>query len=330
MGLDRGTKAPGQTPGASAVEVTDLAVSFGHGTSAVDALRGLSFRAPAGEVTALLGPNGAGKTTTVDILGGFLHPDSGAASVLGIDPGREPGRVRNLVGIMPQQPGVHTGLRPLEALELYAAFYESPLDPREMLSRVGLDTKVGTSFRRLSGGEQQRLSLALALIGAPRLAILDEPTAGVDPEGRLMIRELIADLRRSGVAVLMTTHDLDEAERLADYVVIIDGGRSIASGTPAELMSAGGRGTISFRAPTGIDVLGLGSDIGAAVIEVRPGEYRVDSDVSPKLIAVLTAWLAERDLVLGDLSAGHRRLEDVFLKLTGEQDEQADSEARPS
>ncbi|MCU1498270.1 MAG: spermidine/putrescine transporter ATP-binding protein, partial [Acidimicrobiales bacterium] len=167
-----------------------------------------------------------------------------------------------------------------------------------------------------SGGEQQRLSLALALVGRPRVAFLDEPTNSVDVQGRQLIRRLVRELAHEGVCVVLTTHDLDEAEKVADRVVIIDRGRLIKSGTPNELMSAGGSREIRFGAPPGLDTAALGKAMIAAVDEVSPGEYRVAIEPSPANIATLTNWLAERDLPLADLRAGRQRLEDVFLRMT--------------
>jgi ABC-2 type transport system ATP-binding protein len=190
------------------------------------------------------------------------------------------------------------------------------MDPDELLSTVGLTSVARTVWRRLSGGEQQRLSLALALIGRPSVAFLDEPTAGIDPAGRQVVRTIVRSLRDSGVCVLLTTHDLEDAQRLADRVLIIDHGRLVASGTPAELMTASAGDEIRFGAPSGLDVASLGAHVGAAVTEVTPGEYRVAATAAPATVAALTAWLAERDLPLADLRAGRQTLEDVFLRLT--------------
>jgi ABC-2 type transport system ATP-binding protein len=298
---------------AAAVEVIDLVVRYGD----VEAVRGLSMEALAGEVTAVLGPNGAGKTTTIETLEGYRSPTAGRVRVLGRDPIADRAAVLPRIGVMLQAGGVYPTMGPEEALRLFAAYYDKPLDPDALLARVGLEGVAGTPWRRLSGGEQQRLSLALALVGRPSVAFLDEPTAGVDPGGRLVIREVIRDLRQRGVAVVLTTHELEEASRLADRVVIVDRGLVVAAGTPAELMASGGGSDIRFGAPAGIDTGGLASRLAAPVAEVDLGEYRVDAASTPDRIATLTAWLAEHDLPLADLRAGRQTLEDVFMRLTG-------------
>jgi ABC-2 type transport system ATP-binding protein len=295
-----------------AVEVDDLSVTYGK-RRAVDRL---CFTAEVGEVVALLGPNGAGKTSTVETLEGYRRPSEGTVRVLGFDPIAEHDQLTPHIGVMLQAGGVYPGIRPLEALELHAAFYAEPADPTELLDRVGLTHLRRSTWRRLSGGEQQRLSLALALVGRPTVAFLDEPAAGVDVQGRQLIRTLVRELAQDGTCVLLTTHDLDEAEKMADRVVILDQGRLIISGTPAELMSSGGSREIRFGATPGLDVAALGKAMMAGVDEVSPGEYRIDVDPSPGNIATLTNWLAERDLPLGDLRAGRQRLEDVFLRMT--------------
>lgn len=297
----------------AAVEVIDLVVRYHD----VEAVRGVSFSAAAGEVTALLGPNGAGKTTTVETLEGYRVPASGTVRVLGLDPIRDNASVRERIGVMLQSGGVYPTMGPGEAIRLFAAYYEDPLDPDGLLERVGLAAVARTPWRRLSGGEQQRLSLALALVGRPAVAFLDEPTAGVDPAGRQVIREVIRGLRDDGVGVLLTTHELEEAAKLADQVVIIDRGEVVASGTPAELTESGGASDIRFGGPPGIDTGSLGTRLGVGVIEAQPGEYVVEGSATPARVAALTAWLAERELPLGDLRAGRQTLEDVFLRLTG-------------
>ncbi|MFN0092945.1 MAG: ABC transporter ATP-binding protein [Acidimicrobiales bacterium] len=295
-----------------AVEVDRLSVRYGRLT----AVEALSFSVNAGQVVTLLGPNGAGKTTTVETLEGFRRPDEGSVRVLGLDPVRDHAAFTRAAGVMPQRGGIYNGIRPGEALRLFAAYYPNPLDPAALLERVGLTGRARTSWRRLSGGEQQRLSLALALVGRPQVLFLDEPTAGVDLDGRRVIRELVDEARRAGVAVLLTTHDLDEAERMSDRVVIIDRGRLVASGTPDELRASAALADLRFAAPAGIDLVELGAALGASVEEVTPGEYLVRGEPTPALVAELTRWLADRDLALGDLRAGRQRLEDVFLRLT--------------
>ena len=296
----------------AAIEVDDLSIAYGS-RRAVDRL---SFTAEPGEVLALLGPNGAGKTSTVECLEGYRRPSEGSVRVLGLDPIADHDQVTPHIGVMLQSGGVYPGIRPLEALALHAAFYADPADPTELLDRVGLSHLRRSTWRQLSGGEQQRLSLALALVGKPKVAFLDEPAAGVDVQGRQLIRTLVRDLAQEGVCVLLTTHDIDEAERVADRVVILDQGRLIISGSPSELMAAGGSREIRFGAAPGLDIASLGKDLMAGVDEVSPGEYVIEAEPSPANIATLTNWLAERDLPLGDLRAGRQRLEDVFLRMT--------------
>jgi ABC-2 type transport system ATP-binding protein len=295
------------------IDVSGLVVRYPAGVVAVD---GLSFSAGAGQVLALLGPNGAGKTTTVETLEGYKSPSSGTVRVLGLDPVADHAKLTPRIGVMLQKGGVYPGIRPVEALRLFASFYEPSVDPAVLLDRLGLTAVARTPWRRLSGGEQQRLSLALALVGRPEVAFLDEPTAGVDVAGRQVIREVIAELRARGCCVLLATHELDEAERVADRVVIVDHGRLLAEGTPAELMSATAQTTIDFGAAPGLDTAALSVALGAAVVETRPGEYSVATEPAPATVARLTAWLAEHDLALGDLRAGRQTLEDVFLRLT--------------
>jgi ABC-2 type transport system ATP-binding protein len=295
-----------------AIEVRDLTIRYGDQV-AVDAL---SLEVEPGHVLALLGPNGAGKTSTVETLEGYRRPDGGQVRVLGLDPIADHAELTTRMGVMLQQGGVYTAARPEEVLRLFASYYEDPADPEELLERVGLAEHRRSSWKSLSGGEQQRLSLALALVPRPEVAFLDEPTAGIDPSGRQLIRRVIAELQDQGVTVLLTTHDLDEAEKLADQVVIIDRGRVLAKGSPAELMAAGQSDEVRFGAAAGLDVVGLSARLGRPVTEVAPGEYRVDAAPTPATVAAITGWLAERDLALADLRAGRQRLEDVFLRLT--------------
>ncbi len=208
----------------AAIEVLGLVVRYGELT-AVD---GVSFSADAGAVLALLGPNGAGKTSTIEVLEGYRRPAAGSARVLGLDPTREAAALAPRIGVMLQSGGVYPGMNPRQVLRLFAAYYPRAEDPEELLERVALRDAAATPWRRLSGGEQQRLSLALALVGQPEVAFLDEPTAGIDPQGRMVIRQVIRDLRARGACVVLTTHELEEAEKVADRIVIVDHGRVVA------------------------------------------------------------------------------------------------------
>lgn len=287
------------------------------------AVDGFSMTAGRGEITALLGPNGAGKTTTIEICEGFHAPDAGSVRVLGLDPAREPERVRGRIGIMLQGGGAYSGIRVRELLRLTASYNRDPLDPDWLLGLLGLERVAKTTYRRLSGGQQQRLSLALAVIGRPELVFLDEPTAGLDAQSRLAVWDLVRALRRDGVTVLLTTHLMDEAESLADQVVVIDHGRRVAAGTPAEL-TAGQDGTrqdvaLSVDGDLDAHLLAVAAGVpGAAVSRVRPRHWRVTLDpAGPAQVARLVTAVAEQGVLVRGLEVAHRSLEDVFLDLTG-------------
>jgi ABC-2 type transport system ATP-binding protein len=306
--------------GALAAEVEGLRQVYGR-TVAVD---GLSFSVEEGEVFGLLGPNGAGKTTTVETLEGYRPPAGGSVRVLGLDPLAEGPRLWPRIGVMLQEGGIYPGIRPLEALRLFAAYYDDPDDPQRLLDLVGLGPAGGTTVRRLSGGQRQRLSLALALVGRPQVVFLDEPTAGMDPHARVTTWEVIRSLREGGATVLLTTHAMDEAERLCDRVAIIDHGRLVAVGSPSELTRGAGEET-RFSARPGLDVADLAAALGlapATVVESPPGEYVIRVSASPELVAALAAWLRDRGVPLGELRTGRRTLEEVFLALTEPQEEE--------
>jgi ABC-2 type transport system ATP-binding protein len=302
---------------AVAIEVDALEKRYGP-TSAVD---GISFSIASGEVFGLLGPNGAGKTTTVEILEGYRRADGGNVRVLGVDPWREGASLRPRIGVMLQEGGLYPGIRPLEALELFASYYDDPDDPERLLRLVGLDDSRQTLVRRMSGGQQQRLSLALALIGKPALVFLDEPTAGMDPHARATTWNMIRELRDRGTTVVLTTHAMDEAEHLCDRVGIIDHGRLVACDTPKELTTRAAAEETTFTTVGGLAVDELAACLrlpAGSVREVRPGDYLVDTPATPELLAAVTAWLAEQGVLLSELRAGRRSLEDVFLRLTGD------------
>ncbi len=279
----------------------------------------LSFSARRGQVLALLGPNGAGKTSTVETLEGYRRPSAGTVRVLGLDPVADHTSLVARIGVMLQRGGVYPTMPARRALTLFAGYYDDPEDPDRLLELVGLRSAARTPWRQLSGGEQQRLSLALALVGRPEVLFLDEPTAGVDPEGRRAVRQVVADRRDAGACVVLTTHELPEAERLADEVVIVARGRAVARGAVHEL--AGDTGGIRFAAPAGIDRTALASALevdAAAVQEVRPGEYALAVEPSAGRVAAVAAFLEARGLPLSDLRAGRGSLEDVYLAVTRE------------
>ncbi|MFI5053186.1 MAG: ABC transporter ATP-binding protein [Acidimicrobiia bacterium] len=302
---------------AHAIEVAALEKRYGS-TRAVD---GVTLSIATGEVFGLLGPNGAGKTTTVEILEGYRRADAGEVRVLGVDPWRDGASLRPRIGVMLQEGGLYPGIRPLEALQLFASYYDDPDDPERLLELVGLTDSRQTLVRRMSGGQQQRLSLALALVGRPSLVFLDEPTAGMDPHARATTWAMIRELRDRGTTVVLTTHAMDEAEHLCDRVGIIDHGRLVALDTPADLTTRAAADETTFAAAPGLDVSSLAVALGLepmTVREVRPGEYLVDTTATPALVASLAAWLCDRGVLVSELRAGRRSLEDVFLRLTGE------------
>ena len=300
-----------------AVSCDGVVIRYGD-TLAVDRL---SFEGRAGQVVALLGPNGAGKTSTVEALEGYRPVSSGSVRVLDLDPRRDHAALVPRIGVMLQKGGVYPMLGSAQVLHLFASYYDDAEDPDRLLDLVGLSAVRRTPWRRLSGGEQQRLALALALVGKPEVLFLDEPTAGVDPEGRIAVRSIIADLADRGICVILTTHELAEAERLADRVVIIDHGRMLADGTPADLASGTADGSIRFSTEPLIDTADLATTLGAGATleEERPGFYRLQPPpgaATPAVVATLAGWLAERDLALGDLRTG-QSLEEAYLAITG-------------
>lgn len=271
------------------------------------------------QVLALLGPNGAGKTTTVEMCEGFIKPDAGTIEILGLNPFTDNARVRERIGVMLQGGGAYPAAQAAEMLNLVAAYSANPLDPKWLMETLGLTEAAKTTYRRLSGGQQQRLALACAVVGRPELVFLDEPTAGMDAHARIVVWELIDALRRDGVTVVLTTHQLSEAEELADQLVIIDRGVAVASGTPAELMHSGAENQLRFKAPRMLDLSLLISALPESytATETSPGEYLVEGHVDPQVLATVTAWCARLDVLATDMRVEQRSLEDVFLDLTG-------------
>ena len=322
----------GPSPGAGgprpAIEVAGLVKRYA-GRSVLD---GVDLRVGPGEIVALLGPNGAGKTTLVEIVEGYRTADGGSVRVLGEEPDRGGRALLARVGLMLQAGGLDPRSTPRDVLRLYAAFHAGGREPAALLSLVGLEAVAGTRVRRLSGGERQRLALALALVGEPEVLLLDEPTAGMDPEARRTTRELIGGLRAEGRAILLTTHDLVDVERLADRVAILDRGRIQAEGSPDELMT-GTSAELRFRVHgepspdalvrlvASLTRIGKGSDVGLVTETpvAGPPWLRVTGEASTTdAIAEVAAWAAREGLLIVELRAGAASLEERYLELTGD------------
>ncbi|MEU5261108.1 ABC transporter ATP-binding protein [Amycolatopsis sp. NPDC021455] len=300
-----------------AVEVTDLVVRYGS----VTAVDGVSFAVPWGSVLALLGPNGAGKTSTVEVCEGFWPPSGGRVRVLRRDPWTDHDVVMPHVGVMLQAGGVHPAARAGEALKLLASFAAQPLPVDALAERLGLTGVLHTECRRLSGGEKQRLHLAMAMVGRPAVLFLDEPTAGMDVAGRHATWTLIEQARAAGVTVLLTTHLLDEAERLADQVVIMRAGRVALAGSPAELTSAASLDRVRVRSRPHLPLERLRPELPARATVTEPGdgEYEIGNLRQGELGAVIgtaLAWCVGQDAVVTDVRAVRPSLEDVFLAVT--------------
>ncbi|HEX3004832.1 MAG TPA: ABC transporter ATP-binding protein [Angustibacter sp.] len=299
-----------------AVVVRGLERSYGR----VRAVDGIDLTACRGAVTAVLGPNGAGKTTTVECCEGLRRPDAGSVRVLGADPLTADPAHRARVGVMLQDGGLPMGARALQLLHHVARLHAHPLPVGPLAERLGVDTFARTAVRRLSGGQRQRLALACALVGRPEVVFLDEPSAGLDPQARLAVWDLVAEVRDGGAAVVLTTHLMDEAERLADEVVVVDGGRVVAAGTPTQLTGGADHGeSVRFSAAPRLDLTGLRTALPAdvEVDEPRPGEYVVRGHVDPRVLSTVTSWCAAQGIMAQGLTVGRRSLEDVFLDLTG-------------
>jgi ABC-2 type transport system ATP-binding protein len=306
-----------------AVVITRLVKRYG----AVTAVDHLDLTVPYGSVTAVLGPNGAGKTTTIECAEGFRRPDSGAVRVLGEDPHARRSGLSARIGVMLQESsGGYPGARAVEMLRHVAGLYAHPLDVDALVQRLALDEAGRTTVRRLSGGLRQRLSLAMAVVGRPELVFLDEPTAGLDPRSRRATWDLVAELRADGVTVVMTTHLLDEAERLADQVAIISRGRVVATGTPQEL--TGAEHEVRFTGRPRLDRTGLQTALPPGVVVDEPvsGRYVVSGAVDPQTLATVTAWCASHGVMPQQLTVGRRSLEDVFLAMTGEHATQSEGQ----
>jgi ABC-2 type transport system ATP-binding protein len=286
------------------------------------AVDGLSLTVARNSITAVLGPNGAGKTTTLETCEGYRKPQDGTVRVLGLDPVGQRRQLLPRIGVMLQSGGAWSGVRAVEMLRHMASLYAEPLEVGMLVDRLGLDDCGRTPYRRLSGGQQQRLGLALALIGRPELVFVDEPTAGMDPQARRTTWELLEELRAGGVTIVLTTHYMDEAERLADVVHVIDRGRLIASGSPFELTRGGGAATIRLVVtqpfPPGAPA-SLQASLGelTEVQPINPQSLLITGPADATTLAKVSAWCAHHGVLPESLTLGQRTLEDVFLQLTG-------------
>jgi len=294
------------------LSVAQLVIKYGD----VTAVDHVSFTAQPGRVTVILGPNGAGKTSTIEACEGFLVPTAGSVQVLGLNPFLQRKQLNRLMGIMLQDGGIYPSARVGDLVRQYCALYGNGVDPDTLINRVGLQGVVSTTYRRLSGGEKQRLSLALALAARPHIIFLDEPTSGIDVNGRDQVRFIIQELRNDGCCVIVATHELDEAERIADDVLIFHRGNIVASGTLEELRS--GREEIRFRSNSLSDVHSLSTTLGFTVEQTRLHEFTITGTSDARVIVQLTDWAKANNVDIGDIGAGSQRLDDVFRRLTAE------------
>ncbi len=299
-----------------AISVGGLRKSYGE----LEAVRGIDLEVAAGEIFAFLGPNGAGKTTTVEILEGYRQPSAGKVSVLDSDPADAGRAWRQRIGVVLQDCNLQPELTVRESLELYAGYYETPRSVDETIELVGLQDQGDQRARRLSGGQQRRLDVGLALVGNPELLFLDEPTTGFDPSARRQAWEVIANLRELGKTVFLTTHYMDEAQALADRVAIIAGGEIVAEGAPGELGGRDAAALISFRLPTGVSAGDLPREVAAALggaATPHPnGQVQLRTDDPVAILNALTSWALARNLDLAGLEVRRPSLEDVYLELT--------------
>jgi ABC-2 type transport system ATP-binding protein len=303
---------------AAAIEVEDLHKSYGD----FEALRGVSFKVDPGEVLAVLGPNGAGKTTMVEILEGYRKRDAGRVSVLGQDPALGGSDLRQRIGIVLQQCGIEGYLSVAEVLAMYGGYYPHPRSVNDVIKLVGLEEKAASRVKTLSGGQQRRLDLALGLIGDPELLFLDEPTTGFDPSARRQSWEIVRSLTRLGKTILLTTHYMDEAQELADRVVVIAAGKIVAEGPPE---SIGGRADadaeIRFFLPAGAAL----SDLPVPASPAPDGTVEITTPEPTRILHELTGWSLELGVELEGLTVTRPSLEDIYLALIGPYE--TDSEA---
>jgi ABC-2 type transport system ATP-binding protein len=315
--------SPAAVPaGAEAViSVRDLRIRYGQH----EALAGLSFEVRRGELFALLGPNGAGKTSTVEILEGYRRRTGGQVSVLGTDPWQAGPAWRAQIGVMLQETGPEPDLTVTECLRLYAGYYPDPWPATDLLELTGLDAHAGRKVTQLSGGQRRKLDLTLALTGRPRVLFLDEPTTGFDPAARRDAWEIIAALKDTGTTMILTTHYMEEAERLADRVAVIAGGTLVSQGSPGSLVTRQATATITFTLPPGLTADDLPGPTRAAASPAHGGKLALAAASPLPMLRILADWAERAGHDLADLEVRRPTLEDVYLQLTTDQEAQAAS-----
>jgi len=287
----------------------------------------VSFTVEEGEIFGIIGPNGAGKTTIVESIAGLRTPDSGSISVLGLDPVKDRAQARERVGVQLQESSFPDAIKVAEALELYSSFYRNPADWRELMELLGLTEKRNTQYKALSGGQKQRLSIALALVGNPKVAILDELTTGLDPQARRDTWSLIERVRDTGVTILLVTHFMDEAERLSDRIAVIDGGRVAAVDTPAGLIAQSSAAQqVRFRLSQPLDRSVLTELPDVTNVEITDGRWLVTG--RGQLLSSVAGALARAQVVAEDLRVDQRNLDDAFVAFTGRAPESSESSER--
>lgn len=291
------------------LDVSDVVIEYGD----VRAVDNVSFSAPPGEVTVVLGPNGAGKTSTIEVCEGFRHATSGSVSVEGLHPIDDHDELTRIMGVMLQGGGVYPSARVVDVVSHFCALYGNVCSSSDLIAQVGLTERRHSTWRKLSGGEQQRLSLALALAGNPRVLFLDEPTSGVDVNGRAIIRHILRDFADRGATVLVATHELDEAERIADTVVIFDHGRVVANGTLTDLRKGGNSITFTSRATLDVDALSVALGVVVTAVD-QLGKYSAES-AAPDFVVRLSAALAAQSATVESFST-QESLESIFQRLT--------------
>ncbi len=292
------------------VVVENLTVQYGSLT----AVNNVSFLAPMGAVTVILGPNGAGKTSTIEVCEGFRKATTGSVRILGLDPTSDHAALTQRMGVMLQGGGVYPSVRVRDVISHFCALYGKKVNAGELIGRVGLTQRATSTWRRLSGGEQQRVSLALALAAQPDIAFLDEPTSGVDIDGRDIIRDIIGELSHNGTTVVLASHDMAEAEKVATHAVLFHSGSVVATGELTTLLEV--RKRLRFTSTEGIDLVQLGGAAGSPAHHLGNGVYEIAAETSPRLIGKITQWLAEQQLPLHGIDMGNESLEDAYRRLT--------------